>query len=41
MKKSSFSKTGKNKGKGTALAFSKNFIHTSHVVIYIHDADLE
>ena len=32
-------KTGKNKGKGSALAFSKNLIHTSHVVI--HDADLE
>ena len=32
-------KTGKNKGKGSALAFSKNLIQTSHVVI--HDADLE
>ena len=32
-------KTGKNKGKGSALAFSKNLINTSHVVI--HDADLE
>ena len=32
-------KTGKNKGKGAALAFSKNLINTSHVVI--HDADLE
>ncbi len=32
-------KTGKNKGKGSVLAFSKNLITTSHVVI--HDADLE
>ena len=32
-------KTGKNKGKGSALAFSKKLINTSHVVI--HDADLE
>ena len=32
-------KTKKNKGKGAALGFSRNFIKTSHVVI--HDADLE
>ena len=32
-------KTGKNKGKGAVLAFSRNLINTSHVVI--HDADLE
>ena len=32
-------KTGKNKGKGSVLAYSKNLITTSHVVI--HDADLE
>ena len=32
-------KTDKNKGKGSVLAYSKNLITTSHVVI--HDADLE
>ena len=32
-------KTDKNKGKGAALAFSKNLLNTSHIVI--HDADLE
>jgi Glycosyltransferases involved in cell wall biogenesis len=32
-------KTGKNKGKGSVLAYGKNLITTSHIVI--HDADLE